>query len=133
MKFRYLFVWDSSDGVSSVLAAGSHGESSLSGAVSFQLGGSSRLLTVGRTVVQEVGCHFPFTFDLNHTAALQHVAFAWKHLVEVCSHLQTGRWQYKFAGDATQFIYDRRCMRPSKMQTKSNYENNNNDNNGNDN
>lgn len=46
-----------------------------------------RLLTAGWPLVQEVGCHFPFTFDLDHAAALQDVAFVCEHLVEVRRHL----------------------------------------------
>lgn len=96
LKVFFLFAWDSSDGVSSFLAIRSHCESSLSGAVSLRWGSSQhlllpRLLTVGRSIVQEVGRHFPFTFDLNHPTTLQHVPFACEHLVEVCRHLWAER------------------------------------------
>lgn len=50
-----------------------------------------RLLTFGWAIVEEVGCHFPFTFDLNHPTTLQHVAFARQHLIEVCRHLRTAQ------------------------------------------
>lgn len=94
--YFFLFTWDSSDGISSFLAIRSHCESLLTGAVSLQWGSSRhlllpRLLTVGRSIVQEVGRHFPFTFDLNHPATLQHVPFVCKHLVQVCSHLSAER------------------------------------------
>lgn len=47
----------------------------------------SWLLTVGRSIIQEVGCHFAFTFYLYDPTTLKHVPFAYKHLVEVCGHL----------------------------------------------
>ena len=110
---------DSSDGVSSFLAIRSHCESSLSGAVSLQWGSSRHLLlpwllTVGRSIVQEVGCHFPFPFDLNHPATLQHVPFVCKHLVEVCSHLWAERnradlhswaWVYQVQPEFVRFLF----------------------------
>lgn len=87
---------DSSDGASCFSAICSHCESSLSDAVSLQWGSSQHLLlpwllTVGWPIVQEVGCHFPFTFDLHHPTTLQHVPFVCKHLGEVCRHLRAGR------------------------------------------
>lgn len=90
--FPHLFARNSSDGVSSfsatrctvsprsVLPCPSAGRGP-------GVGLSPWRLTVGRPVVQEVGRHFPFTFDLDHAAALQHVTFVCQHLVEVCGHL----------------------------------------------
>lgn len=84
---------NSSDGVSVFFfffpATRWHGESSLGAAVSSRWASASPpwRLTVGRPVVQEVGRHFPFTFDLDHAAALQHVTFVCQHLVEVRGHL----------------------------------------------
>ena len=110
-SFFSTLLGDSSDGVSSFLAIRLHCESSLSGAVSLQWGSSRHLLppwllTVGRSIIQEVGCHFPFPFDLNHPATLQHVPFVCKHLVEVCSHLwlERNRQIYIYEPEWSMFI-----------------------------
>ena len=105
--FEVLSFFSSLLGIQAIL---SHCESSLSGAVSLQWGTSQhvllpRLLTVGRAIVQEVGCHFAFPFDLNHPTILQHVPFVCKHLVKVCSHLRAERKRqiyirlYKYLSD----------------------------------
>lgn len=49
---------------------------------------SSALLTVGRSVVQEVSGHLTLAFHLYEPSTLQLVTFTGQHLVQICSHLQ---------------------------------------------